>query len=201
VQRAARSVWVYALGMTPLAVLLVQAATKHLGPDWVGEATRRSGRYALAFLFLSLVPGAVQRVSRLAGASRFRRPLGLLAFFYALAHLLTYAGVDYRFDLGLLWADVPRNPFVLLGTAALLLLVPLALTSTDGWVRRLGRNWRRLHRLVYLSAGVAVFHYAWRSKELRIGALWIAALLVGLLLVRMVPLARRLLARRARGDR
>jgi methionine sulfoxide reductase heme-binding subunit len=173
--------------LSPLAVLLWNVADRQLGPDWVGEVTRRTGRYALALLLLSLAPGAANRLLAWPGLLRLRRVLGLYAFAYAALHLLAYAGIDYGFDLALLLAGLPASPFVLVGLAALLLLLPLAVTSTDGWVRRLGRNWRRLHRLVYLAGVLAVWHYAWRSKELRPSSLWIAALLGVLLLARLLP--------------
>ena len=184
------NILVEAACLAPLAVLVWALVAKHLGPDWVGEATRRMGRYALTFLILSLVPGAIQRLSGWNGILWLRRTLGLYAFKYACLHLLVVVGIDYRFNFNLLAGDLPHSPFILVGLAALFLLAPLAITSTRDWMRRLGKNWRRLHRLVYVAAPVAVWHYAWRAKEVRPRSFWIFGVLASLLLVRLLPLGR-----------
>jgi sulfoxide reductase heme-binding subunit YedZ len=91
--------------------------------------------------------------------------LGLLAFFYVLLHFLTYAGLDQRFDIQVIVEDIVERPYITIGVSALLLLLPLAVTSTNGMMRRLGRRWQKLHRLVYLIAGLGVWHFYWQVKK------------------------------------
>jgi sulfoxide reductase heme-binding subunit YedZ len=163
-----------------------------LGPDPVGTAVRRTGRYALVFLLLSLLPSLLASIFHVRGARRYRRMLGLYAFFYAALHLLAYVGADYAFDLGLLWRAIPESPFVIAGLAAFVILLPLAITSTRGWQRRLGRNWRRLHRAAYVAAALAVVHYAWVFKELRAMPLVAGVALLIMLVARIPAMNRRL---------
>ena len=163
--------------------------TGNLGPDPVGAATRWSGRFALAFLLLSLMPTAVRILTGVAAHPRVRRALGLYSAKFAALHLLVYAGLDFGFDLPLLFSSVRGDRFVLVGAAALVILLVLAATSTDGAVRRLGRNWRRLHRLTYVAGVLVVVHYAWTFKELRTTPTVVAAVL-GLLLVLRIPVVR-----------
>ena len=154
-------------------------------PDPIGEATRRAGRFAIIFLWLSLVPTALNNLFGYRGAMRARKDLGLYGFKFALLHFAIYVGLDYRFDLPLLLESLRGGRFALLGLAALILMAPLAVTSTEGWVRRLGRNWRRLHRLAYVAAVLAVGHYILRFKDLRAAPLIAAGILLLLLVVRL----------------
>ena len=177
------------IALAPLVALLWAFWQRRLGPDLIGEATRRTGRYALFFLMLSLTPTVISRLSGWKKVLRVRRTLGLYAFMYVAIHLFMHVGLDYGFDLGLFIETLPESPFILAGLAAWLILVPLAITSTTGWVRRLGRNWARLHRLVYLAGALAVIHYAWHFKELRIQPLLVGIALALLLLARFSPIA------------
>ena len=177
------------IALTPLVALLWAFWQRRLGADLIGEATRRTGRYALFFLMLSLTPTVISRLSGWKKVLRVRRTLGLYAFMYVAIHLFIHVGLDYGFDLGLFIETLPESPFILAGLAAWLILVPLAITSTTGWVRRLGRNWARLHRLVYLAGVLAVIHYAWHFKELRIQPLLAGIALALLLLARFSPVA------------
>lgn len=154
-------------------------------PDPIGEAVRRSGRYAIIFLLLSLVPTALRILFGYRSAMPARKELGLYGFKFALLHFVIYAGLDYRLDLPALFDAMWRGRFILLGLAALILMAPLAVTSTEGWVRRLGRNWRRLHRLAYVAAILSVGHYILRFKDLRAVPLIAAGLLLLLLIVRL----------------
>lgn len=122
------------------------------------------GWWALACLTASLAITPLRRFLGGAGAIRLRRPLGLWAFAYACLHLSAYVGLAQGFSLGDLRADAAKHPFVWLGLATWLCLLPLALTSTRGWQRRLGPRWVRLHRLAYLAGGLAVAHFAWQAK-------------------------------------
>ena len=180
---------IHAAAAAAFAWLVWAFLTGNLGPDHIGAATRWSGRFALAFLLLSLMPTAVRILTGVAVHPRVRRALGLYSVKFAALHLLVYAGLDFGFDLPLLLSSVRGYRFVLVGAAALVILLVLGATSTDGAVRRLGRNWRRLHRLTYVAGILVAVHYAWSFKELRTLPLAIAALLAVLLVLR-VPVIR-----------
>nr|WP_294864087.1 protein-methionine-sulfoxide reductase heme-binding subunit MsrQ [uncultured Pseudogulbenkiania sp.] len=145
--------------------------------------TRSTGTWTLVWLLATL---AVTPLRRLAGwnvLQRFRRMLGLFAFFYATLHFTTYVWLDQFFDWHAIVKDIAKRPFITVGFAALLLMTPLAVTSTDGWLRRLKRNWGRLHRLVYAVAILGVTHYWWLvKKDIRQPLIYAAvlALLLGL---------------------
>jgi methionine sulfoxide reductase heme-binding subunit len=153
---------------------------------------------------LLLATLAVTPVRRVTGWNRlapFRRTLGLFAFFYATLHFVTYLVLDQFFAIGPVLEDIAKRPFITAGFGALLLLVPLAATSTRGWIRRLGRDWMRLHRLVYVAAGLAVLHFYWkRSAKADVGEpLLFAAVLAGLLAARLVIGVGRWRGRRVAG--
>jgi sulfoxide reductase heme-binding subunit YedZ len=175
--------------LAPLTVLVWGYVQGGLGPDPTGVAIRRTGRYAIVFLILSLVPTAVKLISGSTVLLRIRRILGLYAFTYAALHFLAFAWLDYGFDWTFLLPALVEGRRSLVGLAALLILIPLALTSTSGWVRRLGKNWRRLHRLAYLASILAVLHYVWTFKELRIMPVLAGVIVLSLLVVRIPPVA------------
>ena len=141
-------------------------------------------------LVLSLACTPLNRLLGWRWTVPLRRPLGLWAFFYVTLHLLTFVVVDYGLDAGLIWQAVAEKRFVLAGFAAFLLLLPLALTSTRGWMRRLGRNWTRLHRLIYLALPLAVLHYVWLVKADRREPLLYGAAVLLLLVLRTPPVLR-----------
>ena len=188
------------VGMMPLVLLLGEYWRVGLMPDPVGIAMQRTGRYALLFLLLSLIPTILYTALGLPHLIRVRRLLGLYAFFYASLHFLIYIGLDYAFNLPLLAHSLPDAMYVLVGLAAFLLLVPLAITSTDGWVRRLGRRWKQLHRLVYPAAALVIWHYAWVFKELRTGPVAAGMILILLFVLRLPPVRDWLTSRRAKLD-
>ncbi len=163
----------------------------HLGPDPLGELTRVSGRWALTFLVLSLVPTALRILTGVRAVMPLRRVWGLAAFAYATAHMLIYVGLGFQFRWRLLFETISQSPFILVGMAALALLIPLALTSTNAWVRRLGRVWRRIHRLAYVAALLAAWHYLWAYKELRLLPIAVAVLVMCLLAIRLRGVSRR----------
>lgn len=174
-------------GLVPAAFLGWDALTGGLGANPVKQATHQTGQLALMLLTLSLACTPARVWLRWTWAARVRRALGLLAAFYAALHFGLYVrGQDVH--LGRIWEDVVERPFVTSGFAALLLLVPLVLTSGKGSVRRLGfRRWTRLHRLVYPAAGLAALHYWWGVKQDHTGPL-LAGL--GLLLLGLARLRR-----------
>ena len=172
--------------LVPLAMLVAQAALGRLGANPIDEVTDLTGTWTLRFLLLTLAVTPVRRLTGWNVLVRYRRMLGLFAFFYGGLHLLTYVVLDQFFALDQILKDVAKRPFITAGAAALLLMVPLAVTSTVGWVRRLGgRNWQRLHRLAYLSAAAGVVHYYWLVKADTSRPVRYAAVLALLLLARL----------------
>ena len=151
-------------GWLPLIIMIVAWSMGNLTFNPVQAATIRSGRTAIIFLILSL---AITPINTLFGLRQFiplRRWLGLYAFLYAAVHVSIFTGVDYGFDLALLREAILEKPYAFVGAATFLILLPLALTSTKGWMRRLKKNWKRLHRLAYLAGPLATIHYAWAQK-------------------------------------
>ena len=145
----------------------------------------QTGIWSLRFLLVTL---AITPVRRLTGWNRliqYRRTFGLFAFFYACLHLLSYAALDRAFDLSGIWEDVAKRPFITMGMIAFALMLPLALTSTRGWIRRLGKRWTLLHRLVYASAIAAAVHYLWKVKVAVGSPVYYAAILALLLAFRI----------------
>ncbi len=178
--------------LLPLAVLLVQAAANDLTANPIQFITLRTGKTALVLLVLSL---AVTPAITLFGwhpIKPLRRIFGLYAFMYATLHFLIFVGLDYAFDPLLLREAIFEKRYALVGFAAFLLLIPLALTSTRGWIKRLGQRWVQLHRLVYVAALLVVVHYVWLVKsDIRV-PLAFGAVIVGLLVMRLPPVAARL---------
>ena len=150
---------------------------------------RLTGRTALVLLLLSLACTPLSTLTGYKGVVRVRRALGLYAFLYVGLHFLTFVWLDYRLDLKLLLRAILDQRYVLVGLAAGLILLALALTSTKGWQKRLGRNWKRLHRWVYLAGILAVVHFLWLVKDIRL-PLRYAAVLAALLVLRLPPVRR-----------
>jgi sulfoxide reductase heme-binding subunit YedZ len=176
----------FLLCLVPLAVLAARAGLGQLGANPIEAINRALGDWALRFLLISLAVTPLRQLGW-RGAARLRRMLGLYAFFYAAAHVTSYVVLDNFFDWPAIAADILKRRYITVGMLALMLLLPLAATSTDAMIRRLGgRRWRRLHRLVYAAAMLAVLHYAWMVKaDLREPILY-GALLAVLLLWRLV---------------
>jgi sulfoxide reductase heme-binding subunit YedZ len=172
----------------PLAKLAVDGLGGGLTANPIEAVQNRLGFWALTLLSASLAATPLQRLLGLAWPVRLRRLLGLSAFGYAALHFLWWLVVDQGLDLDAVTADVAKRPFITVGLAVLLLLLPLAVTSTDGWVRRLGyRAWKRLHRLAYPAALLALVHFLWRVKADKQKPLLFAAVIGALLLARLVP--------------
>lgn len=160
--------------------------TGDLGVNPAETIQLSTGRWALKFLLLSLAVTPVRRLTGWNVVIQFRRMLGLFAFFYVMLHFTAYWAFDLTFAFGAMVADVFKRPFIALGFTAFLLLIPLAITSTKGWIRRLGRQWTVLHRLVYLSAILAICHFAWKVKVFTGDPVIYAAVLIVLLGFRIV---------------
>ena len=185
----ARQPWlkplVFAGAALPLLWLASRAVRGTLGPDPVAEVLNRLGLYAISLLFCSLACTPLQIVFGWNWPLRVRRMLGLFAFFYASLHLSTYLFVDQGLDLGSIGKDIAKRRFVTVGFAAWCALLPLAITSTQGWVRRLGfRRWKALHRLAYAAAVFACIHFTWRFKTALLQPVLFAAVLAVLLGIR-----------------
>lgn len=165
---AAWKVMVFGLCLIPFARL---AAAAIVFPEWLGAnpaeyITRSTGDWALRMLLATLAITPLRRVSGLAWLLRFRRMLGLFAFFYATVHFASYIAFDHVFDIGAILKDIVKRPFITVGFMSLVLLLPLAITSANVMVRWLGaRRWMNLHRLVYVIAPLAVLHFWWMVKK------------------------------------
>jgi len=177
--------WVCALA--PAAYLLLGM---FVYPDWVGanpieKLTHVTGMTTLILLMLTLTVTPVRRLTGWNPVIKLRRPLGLFAFFYALAHFSIWFVFDMVFNVTWMLEDIAERRFITVGMGALLVLLPLALTSTRGWIRRLGKRWDTLHRGVYLAAALGVIHYFWLVKADTRLPLLFAAILAVLLGVRV----------------
>lgn len=174
----------FVLCLLPLAASLWQALSgQAVNP--VETLTRDSGSWALNLLLAGLAITPLRRLGAPGWLLRLRRMLGLYAFFYASVHLLIYLWLDQLFDWAAIGHDIIKRPFITVGMAAFALLLPLAITSTDGWLRRLKRRWGQLHRLVYPLAILAVIHYLWLVKRDLTEPLLYAAVLAVLLGLRL----------------
>jgi methionine sulfoxide reductase heme-binding subunit len=176
---------VFLISLSPLGYLLCRAYHGELTANPVEFIQHFTGDWTLRFLLITLSVTPLRRILNVPDLIRFRRMLGLFAFFYVCLHFLTYIGPDQSFDLGGMWKDVAKRPFITVGFLGFVLLIPLALTSTKGWIRRLGgKRWQALHRLIYVSAICGVVHYYWLVKSDHRLPLLYGAILVVLLLYR-----------------
>ena len=176
---------VLALCLLPLAWLVYGAASDQLGANPAEALIRSCGDWTLRFLCLTLAITPLRIRTRTPQLAHFRRMLGLFTFFYACCHLLAYAWLDMGLDAADIGRDILKRPFILVGFTAWLLLVPLALTSTNGAVRRLGgKAWRALHRLVYVVAPLALLHFFWmRAGKNNFAEVAVYAVILGALLL------------------
>jgi sulfoxide reductase heme-binding subunit YedZ len=183
----------FLLCLLPLGKLALETfavAGLSLGANPVEELLHRLGKWGLNFLLITLAVTPLRRLSGWTWLLRFRRMLGLFAFFYVTLHFLVYASLDQRFDPAAILEDVAERPYITLGMTALLLLLPLALTSTRAMMRRLGRRWQPLHRLVYPITILGVWHFYWQVKLDTLEPLIYAAILAALLGFRLVRRGR-----------
>jgi sulfoxide reductase heme-binding subunit YedZ len=155
----------FLLCLGPAFVLTWKGFHNLLGANPIDVITRTTGRWTLTFLLVTLSVTPVRRITTLSWLIRFRRMLGLYAFFYGTLHLMTYVWLDKFFDVHEMLHDIVRRRFITAGMTAWGLMLPLALSSTKGWIRRLGgKRWQLLHRLIYLSAAAGVIHFIWLVK-------------------------------------
>jgi sulfoxide reductase heme-binding subunit YedZ len=180
---------VFLLCLTPLGLLVWRALSDGLGANPVEAIVHFTGSWALRLLLVTLAVTPLRRLSGQPWLIRFRRMLGLFAFFYALLHFAAYLILDRALVWEDITTDLTKRPYIVVGFVALLLLVPLAITSTRGWIKRLGRHWVTLHRIVYVIAILAVLHFLWLVKADTLEPLINAAVLAVLLAFR-VPWGR-----------
>ena len=173
-------VFVFAACLVPLALLVWRGLNNNLTADPIAYVTHKTGDWTLRFLVITLAITPLRKILHLPQLIRFRRMMGLFAFFYVSLHFTTWIWLDKNFIWAELWKDVLKRPFITVGFTGFVLLIPLAITSTAGWIRRLGgKRWQLLHRLVYLTAVLGVIHYYWLVKsDIRLPVMYGAILLV-----------------------
>ena len=157
---------VFILSTIPFLFIFYKIYFNKLGPEPVKEITHFTGEWTLIFICLTLSMTPLKRLTNLTVWVSFRRMLGLFVFFYASLHLLTYIGIDYRFNWQPILDDVFKKKYIFIGFAAWVLLIPLAITSSQKMIKLLKNNWKRLHRLIYIIALFGSLHYIWLSKTI-----------------------------------
>jgi sulfoxide reductase heme-binding subunit YedZ len=178
---------VFLLCLVPLGLLGWRALHGGLGANPIEFITHATGDWTLRFLIITLCVTPFRKILALPELIRFRRMLGLFAFFYACLHFTTYIWLDKFFDLSEMWKDIAKRKYITVGFTAFVLLIPLAITSTAGMIRRLGgKRWQMLHRLIYVSAVLGVIHYYWLVKSAVVKPLIYAAIVGVLLLWRLL---------------
>lgn len=183
---------VFLLCLAPAAVLGWKILQNDLGANPVEFVEHWTGDWTLRFLIITLCITPLRKLLKTPQLVRFRRMFGLFAFFYACLHFSTWIGIDRFFDAHEMWADVLKRRFITVGFTGFALLIPLAVTSTAGWIRRLGgKRWQTLHRAIYASAIAGVIHYAWLVKSDERKPLQYAAIVSALLLWRIGAWARK----------
>jgi len=177
--------FVFILCLWPLGIIILDIYYNNLGAEPVKKIMNHFGEWTLIFICLTLTMSPLKRITNLSFWIKFRRMLGLFVFFYATVHLLTYVGLDYRFDWEPIINDVIKKKYIFIGFSAWLLLIPLAITSSQKMIKILGRNWKNLHRLVYVIAIFGSLHYIWLSKTIFFKPLIYTLIIVVLLALRI----------------
>lgn len=189
---------IFLLALLPLERLIWLGFTDGLGANPMEFITRSTGTWTLVFLCLTLAMTPLRLISNLTIWIRYRRMLGLFSFFYACIHFGIWLWLDLDFDLAEMWKDVVKRPFITMGFISLVLLVPLAFTSTHWAQKKLRRHWVQLHRLIYLIACTAILHYWWhKAGKNDLDTVSIYAAIVFLLLCCRIPYIRNILSRRS----
>jgi sulfoxide reductase heme-binding subunit YedZ len=183
---------VFLLCLVPVGLLAFDAFNDNLTANPIEYITRTTGDWTLRLVMVTLAVTPFRKLFGWNFLGRVRRMLGLFTFFYATLHFTTYIWLDQFFDFGSILSDIPKRPFILAGFTAFVLFIPLAVTSTAGWVRRLGgKRWQLLHRLVYISAIAGVVHYLWLVKADTTRPLIYGGILAGLLGYRILEAVRK----------
>ena len=177
--------FVFIVCLWPLGTIILDIYYNNLGAEPVKKIMNHFGEWTLIFICLTLTMSPLKRITNLGFWIKFRRMLGLFVFFYATIHLLTYVGLDYRFDWEPIINDVLKKKYIFIGFSAWILLIPLAITSSQKMIKILGRNWKNLHRLVYVIAIFGSLHYIWLSKTIFFKPLIYTLIVVVLLTLRI----------------
>ena len=178
-------VWI--LCLAPIAIWTYQGFHAQLGANPVDRIQNKTGLVTIRLLMLALAVTPLRRLTRWSWTIKFRRLFGLFTFFYAFIHLLVYSVADHQMDIAEIVKDVTKRPFILLGMLGFLAMVPLAITSTAGWIRRLGgKNWNRLHKLIYFTGVMGVIHFWLRVKKDHSEPALYVSILVALLGLRLL---------------
>ena len=178
-------IFVFLLCLWPLYSIIYQIFYNKLGAEPVDKIINHFGEWTLIFIFLTLSMSPLKKITNSLIWIKFRRMLGLFVFFYASIHMLSYVGLDYRFDFEPLINDVLKKKFIFIGFSAWLLLIPLAITSSDKMVKILKQNWKKIHRLIYVIGIFGVLHFIWLSKTIFFKPLIFLVILIILLLFRV----------------
>lgn len=175
-------IFVFILCLLPLVNYALGLVNDSLGANPIEYITRGLGEWGLRFLLITLAISPIRLITKKSQVLRFRRMFGLFSFFYVSLHLLTYLWLDQFFDWNEIWIDIVENPFITAGMLAYTLLIPLAVTSTKKMMKRLKHNWKRLHKLVYVIAGLGILHFFWLVKaDLREPSIYLVIYLLLLL--------------------
>ena len=188
---------VFLFSLLPVGNLIYAFVTQDLGANPVETLSHATGDWALYFLLITLAITPLRKLTGHNQLIRFRRMLGLYAFFYAVLHSLVWLVLEHEFALGAIIKDILKRPYITFGFLSFLLMLPLAITSTNAWVRRLGAKWKRLHRLVYIIAILAILHFIWLVKADFLEPLLYGAMLLFLLALRLPMFEKRLLLKKA----
>ena len=178
-------IFVFLLCLWPLYSIIYQIFNNKLGAEPVDRIINHFGEWTLIFIFLTLSMSPLKKITNSTIWIRYRGMLGLFVFFYASIHLLSYLGIDYRFDFQPIINDVLKKKFVFIGFAAWLLLIPLAITSSNKMMKILKHNWKKIHRLIYVIGIFGVLHFIWLSKTIFFKPLIFLVILIILLLFRI----------------
>ena len=156
---------VFILSLIPIFFIIYQIITDQLGPEPIKEITHHTGKWTLYFIVITLAMTPLKKITKLNIWINYRRMFGLFIFFYASVHLMTYVGLDYRFDLTSIGDDIIKKKYIFIGFSAWLLLIPLAITSNKQMIKILKDKWKKLHRLIYLISLFGAIHYLWLVKR------------------------------------
>ena len=176
---------IFFISLLPILIIFYQIIFNQLGPEPVKEITHVTGNWTLRFIIITLAMTPLQKLTKLNFWISYRRMFGLFVFFYASAHMMTYVGIDYRFDWSSIGDDIVKKKFIFAGFLAWLLLVPLALTSSKRMIRLLRDKWKKLHKLIYIISLLGIIHYLWLVKVVTIEPLIYLIIIVILLTLRV----------------
>jgi len=184
---------VFILSLVPISLLLYNFYIDELGANPFETLTRESGEWTLRFLLITLSLTPLKILLKNSWPLKFRRMLGVYTFFYACIHLLTYIWFDQFFDWGEIWVDIVKRPFITIGMFSWLLLLSLAITSTKGMKKRVGRYWKKLHKSVYFIGGLVLLHYFMLVKADYLWPILYSFIFIGLMMFRMSAIQRRMI--------